>query len=194
MQTIISFVLSMSLLSSSATDVELKKTDLTIAKQEISIEKIVTKPVFNPDDITIPCGLSEDELEIMLRKSLSGLAKSFLKAEEEYGINAIFLASLAAEESGWGESNYAQTRNNLFGFAAYTSNSDNAKRFKSFHESIMKAAQVLKKDYLTEGASYYRGTSVSDIHKTWAANPKWSNNIISIARGGVRRISEKSQP
>ena len=71
------------------------------------------EPLFNPNDLTAPCGLSVEELSPVL-KGLSDYAEEFLAAEEKYGVNAVFLASLAAFESGWGKHCFRQ--NNLFGW------------------------------------------------------------------------------
>ena len=60
-----------------------------------------------------PCGLSTEELEAVLKYDLKPYAQEFLYAEEDYGINACFLASIAALESGWGR--YQFKENNIFG-------------------------------------------------------------------------------
>ena len=52
-------------------------------------------------DVTAPCGLSTEELEAVLKYDLKEYAGEFLQAEEEYGINACFIAAVAAHESSW---------------------------------------------------------------------------------------------
>ena len=61
-----------------------------------------------------PCGMSTEELETVLKGELKNYAQAFLHAEADYEINACFLASIAALESGWGEHQFRP--NNIFGF------------------------------------------------------------------------------
>ena len=42
--------------------------------------------------------------------------------EKKYNINGIFLASMAIHESGWGTSQIAQDKKNLFGYGSYDRN------------------------------------------------------------------------
>ncbi len=39
--------------------------------------------------------------------------------KKKYNINGIFLASIAIHESGWGTSQIANDKNNLFGYGSY---------------------------------------------------------------------------
>ena len=54
-------------------------------------------------DLTTPSGFSAEELSKGLRGELSFLAEEFVAAEENYGVNALFLCAVAALESGWGK-------------------------------------------------------------------------------------------
>ena len=49
-----------------------------------------------------PCRMSTEELEGVLKGNLKNYAQEFLWAEEDYGISATFLASIASLESGHG--------------------------------------------------------------------------------------------
>ena len=46
---------------------------------------------------------------------LSGLEKYFIEYGEEWKVNPMFLAAIAAFESTWGRSENATKKNNLFG-------------------------------------------------------------------------------
>ena len=61
--------------------------------------------------------------------NMQGLEQYFINAENETGINAIYLAGLATHESGWNTSDFARERNNLFGWQSYDSNLNATKRF-----------------------------------------------------------------
>ncbi|MFR7391797.1 MAG: glucosaminidase domain-containing protein [Anaerostipes hadrus] len=43
-------------------------------------------------------------------------AKAYVKAEEKYHVNAVFLMGIAAHESAWGTSRRAREDNNLTGY------------------------------------------------------------------------------
>ena len=104
-------------------------------------------------DITEPCGLTEEELEERLKHDLKQYAGAFLQAEEDYEINACFLASIAALESGWGRNQFRP--NNIFGFG----NTE----FESVERCIDYVSWYLKKHYIREDGGYYRGGTISAI-------------------------------
>lgn len=64
--------------------------------------KIFGVTAFAVPDITEPCGMTAKELGERFKYDLEPYAQAFICAEEDYGINACFLASIAALESGWG--------------------------------------------------------------------------------------------
>ncbi|MCI5840063.1 MAG: glucosaminidase domain-containing protein [Peptoniphilaceae bacterium] len=132
--------------------------------------------------ITYKTGLSKDELEQGLKDTqLKGLGEDFKKAEEKYGINAIFLMAMAKHESGNGTSFLANEKNNLFGFNAIDQDPMGAsKNFKSKAESIDYVANFLRKNYLNEDGRFYNGTSAEDINISYASDPKWAEKVESL--------------
>ena len=60
----------------------------------------------------------------------------FLNAQNKYYINMATSFGIAINESGWGLSNYAINRNNLFGLNAFDSNPNGATYFSSVEQSI----------------------------------------------------------
>ena len=110
---------------------------------------------------------------------LEGLGKDFINAELEYGVNAMFLVSLAIHESGWGRSAIARDKNNLFGFAAYDSSPYlSATTFPSKAASIRAAANLLSGSYLVSTGRYYRGGyTASHVNKLYASDPGWASKI-----------------
>lgn len=75
---------------------------------------------------------------------------NFLQYQNQYGSNAIMMLSLAINESGFGRSEIAYTKNNLFGHAAYdNAPGENANGYASVGDSIKTHAQVfISKAYL----------------------------------------------
>ena len=110
--------------------------------------------------------------------ALEGLGSAFKKAEEEHGVNALFLLGLAIHESNYGTSRIAKDKNNLFGFQAYDNSPySSAKGFKSFDESIDTVAKYLSENYLQPDGKYFNGYSISSIGKKYATDPNWANGI-----------------
>lgn len=56
------------------------------------------------------------------KSKMNGLGNAFVEYQNEYGTNAILTYGVAANESGWGNSIIAQSKNNLFGHGAVDSN------------------------------------------------------------------------
>lgn len=156
------------------------KQDIVSAKPEhVQVSRYNDIPrtphVFSISHVTVK------ELEMLLENTeLKRYAYSFVKAEEVHGINALFLVSVAALESGWGTSYLANTYNNLFGFCAYDRNPLTAKKFSSKHECIMVVARYFKEKFGSE-------CSIEDIGKIYASDPDWSKKVRWIYSGLVRR-------
>ena len=78
------------------------------------IDKMLLKVSFNSEDVTQPSNVSLYHMKKALKGTpLYKEAQSFVDAERQYGVNALFLAGIVANESAWGKSNRAQTQNNL---------------------------------------------------------------------------------
>ena len=136
----------------------------------------VQQPV-NLDDLTAPCNLSAEELAPVL-KGLSEYAEEFLAAEEKYGVNAVFLASLAAFESGWGSHCFRE--NNLFGWGR--------KAFYSKEECIDFVARRISEWYLAEGGKYYHGAGLGGINACYNGSAVWYDGMLGMMRGITARI------
>lgn len=158
-----------------------------------SYQKEIEPVSFNSSNITTPSNATIRKLEGVLNGTgLQGLSEYYLKAEEDYGINSIFLVALTAEESGWGSSHRARTQNNLSGFAVYSPSSE-GETFGSKGESILATAKLLSENYLTEYGKYYNGLSASAVNLRYCPNDggNWSSNITKIANELVSKINSQ---
>ena len=103
-----------------------------------------------------PSGLSLDDFKKVLSNQSNDTNnvfkenyKVFYDAEQKYGINGIFLASIAIHESGWGKSRIAIDKHNLFGFGAYDESPyESAVTFDSYSEGALTVAAWLSTNYL----------------------------------------------
>lgn len=151
---------------------------------------------FNPSDLLQKSNVSVDDMVTMLKgTALEELAPIYIEAENLYGVNAVFLASLTAQESGWGTSKRAVEDNNLTGFGVY-SNSSTGINANSKRNNILQTAKWLKEQYLTPGASLYTGLSIKDVNSKYCmgsdglADYNWSENITKIGNGLISKINK----
>lgn len=137
----------------------------------------ISTTVYDVDNMLSPSNVSVEELEYALKGDLKPLASAYISAEEETGVNAIFIAAISALESGWGKSYMATHKNNLFGYGNKT--------FSSQEESIQHVAKALKNNYLTSTGPYYHGTTVKAVEKCYCPSPvgEWSKLVSQIMKG-----------
>ena len=103
---------------------------------------------------------------------------SFVSSQNAHSINALLMYGVAINESNWGRSNIAQTRNNLFGHAAYDSNPGSATGYATVADSIEHHANgFLSRGYLNPSDWRYGGSHVgskgSGVNIQYASDPYW---------------------
>lgn len=134
--------------------------------------------------------LSAYEYEQMFKNTnMEGLGNAFEQAESITGVNGIYLASLGCLESNFGRSNFAKTRNNLFGYQSYDSNLDATKRFNTKEEGVLFVAQKIKNNYLTDNGAYYSGYTISSVSKRYATDKQHANKIYAIMLKLINKLN-----
>jgi LysM repeat protein len=110
-------------------------------------------------------GLTADQLNgLVAGHGLAGTGQSFVNGENAHGINALFALAHAIIESAWGDSYFAQNRNNLFGLNAVDSNPNLAYGYPSKGACIDYYFNFLDTEYLTPGGSWYSGgTTIHNV-------------------------------
>ena len=110
---------------------------------------------------------------------------AFYNAEKKYNINGIFLASIAIHESGWGTSQIASEKKNLFGYGSYDATPyESSFEFNDYSEGIETVAKSLVKYYLnpsgtkiydneTAAAWYYNGPTLKGVNTRYASDEEW---------------------
>ena len=116
---------------------------------------------------------------------------AFYNVEQQYNINGLFLASLAIHESGWGTSQIAKDKKNLFGYGAYDSDPYNgAFTFDTYKDGIEMVAKSLVKYYINPSgtsiydnemaqATYYNGSTLSGINTRYSTDPEWHTKVFN---------------
>ena len=111
--------------------------------------------------------------------------QTFIDAQNTYGVNALLVYALACLESAYGTSNYAQQRNNLFGWSAYDSDPDSASYFSSVEQAIKEHMGINLRGYLDINDFRFFGPQLgnkgSGINLKYAADPYWGYKIAAIA-------------
>ena len=147
-------------------------------------------------DLSKPSGLSLEQFKKILTGNpgdtqgvLASNAEFFYYCERQYGINGVFLASMAIHEGGWGTSKIANDKKNLFGYGAYDSNPyGGASNFSSYAEGIDLVARVLVKNYLhpkgeeiydgqIANGTYFNGPTLTGVNTRYATDKNWANAV-----------------
>ena len=152
-----------------------------IKKFKEEIKKEEQTRYFNPNDVSALSHITVADAKHMLEgTALYEDAKAYVKAEEKYHVNAVFLMGIAAHESAWGTSRRAREDNNLTGYGV---TSDHAKGInKSTKEAgLLATAETLHEKYLTPGGSYYVGTSAAAVNKHYCVGGEWAAAVVKNA-------------
>ena len=156
--------------------------------EEVTPAEIEPEPEVQYEGVLVPSNLTADELRKGLLYELKDYAEEFIQAEKETGINAVFLSSVAALESGWGRSDVATKRNNLFGWTA----SSGYKVFDSKEECISFVAERIKTLYLSPDGKYFNGYEVHDINIKYNGSQHWEDSVTQIMDNIMNRIEKES--
>ena len=127
-------------------------------------------------DIFEPSHYTKEQLSIALqddnRNGLLPYVDAFLKAEKDYGVNALYLMCKFGLESGWGK--YTAAKNNIGG---WTNNDGTYKEFESIEQCIL---------YISKNISImYRelaGNKLADICRLYSGNDDYTKYLIDIMR------------
>lgn len=141
-------------------------------------------------------GLSQDK-----NKIFQDNYSVFYNMEKKYNINGIFLASMAIHESGWGTSQIASEKKNLFGYGSYDQTPyESSFEFTDYSEGIETVAKSLVKYYInpsgtkiydgeTAAGWYYNGPTVSGVNTRYASDNNWHTKVYSYMELLYNRLS-----
>ncbi|GEM_PF-2965177 len=110
-----------------------------------------------------------------------GTGSSFVNAEKEYGVNALVIASIAAHESGFGRSEIARDKNNLFGFGAhYYAPYRSAHTFESIEAGTSYISSFIRSQYLSREGRYYNGNTLRSMNVHYASDRDWADKVAGV--------------
>lgn len=108
-------------------------------------------------------------------------------AQSAYGVNANLIMSVAANESGWGTSSIAQTKNNLFGHNAYDSDPTySSNSYANVGESINAHAKIFVSNWYSNSNDWkyfgsHFGDKQSGMNVKYASDPYWGLKAASMS-------------
>ncbi len=154
---------------------EASDVDISNALRTSTVDKIIENesiPAYSESqikslDVSKPSGVTLSDLELVTQGNLKGLESAFLKAEEDYGINCLFVMAIASHESADGTICFRP--NNMFGYGS--------SGFSSKAEGIDVVSKALAQRYLSPGGSLYSGKTISDVNKHYASSTTWDDKI-----------------
>lgn len=124
----------------------------------------------------------------MLKKDskMKDTGKVFVSNQDTYGVNALLMTGIAANESNWGKSSISQKKNNLFGLnATDASPGINANQYSSvaaciedFANGWMSRGYLYPKDYRYNGG--FLGNKASGLNVKYASDPYWGEKAANI--------------
>ena len=137
-------------------------------------------------DLKLASTITGEEIDNFIAKyhpdsPLIGHGQDFVNAQDEHGVNALYLAAHAVLESAYGKSEIAYRKHNLFGLRAYDSDPfKNAKYLPTFGDSIAYNANYVREFYLEADGKYYNGPNLTGMNVKYASDKEWSTKIANI--------------
>lgn len=133
-----------------------------------------------------------EELDEILEKTvkkdskMKDTGKFFVDKQNTYGVHALLMTGIAANESNWGQSIICKQKNNLFGLNATDSDPGaNANKYGSiaaciedFANGWMSRGYLYPKDYRYNGG--FLGNKASGLNVKYASDPYWGEKAANI--------------
>lgn len=133
-----------------------------------------------------------EELDTMLEQTVKNdskmkdTGKIFVEKQNTYGVHALLMIGIAANESNWGQSTICRQKNNLFGLNATDAEpGENANKYGSiaaciedFANGWMSKGYLYPKDYRYNGG--FLGNKASGFNVKYASDPYWGEKAANI--------------
>lgn len=140
-----------------------------------------------------PSSITASRINEFINSKLSATSNSvlrntgeiFVNLSKKYGINPMLVLGVAINESGYGTSQIATSKNNIFGHAAYDQNLSQAATYDSVEDSINEhVVRYLNLSYLNKNSyTYYGahlGNKASGLNVKYASDPYWGEKAASL--------------
>ncbi|HDR7671509.1 S-layer protein / peptidoglycan endo-beta-N-acetylglucosaminidase [Bacillus cereus] len=164
------------------------KTDMMqlTPKNVLKEKEIITATSYEDLNLTVASKITAQEIDSFIAKyhsdsPLVGHGQDFINAQNQYGVNAHYLAAHAILESGYGKSEIAYQKHNLFGLRAYDGDPFKyAKYLPAYGDSIAYNANYVRERYLEESGMHYNGPTLAGMNVKYASDKGWAKKIAGI--------------
>jgi hypothetical protein len=154
-------------------------------------------PVTPDTDIASVSGVAAWAIDEYLAENtpLPPLGAAFLKAERDYGVNAAVLLAIAMHESGFGKSDIARVKKNLFGYHAYDRDPFLwAETFPSYAAGVDVVAKYLHDDYLVPTGQFWHDyTTLRAVNLSYASGVHWQDGVSTHANWFLTAVPTLAQ-
>lgn len=167
--------------------IEIIEDSIDLLEYRLTPKGTYTKNPVLSSTVTVKSYVSAESLSgVTEGTELEGIETAIVSAEENYGINGLFIYAVARLESGTGTSHLARTKNNLFGMNAQDHDPYNlAFTYDSIHESVIDFADRISKYYVDQGL-----TTVESINEKYSSDPEWNAKVLNIMSDTYQQIIE----
>lgn len=164
-----------------------QQNDATYVAQKPVAQPIKLVNVNVKTNLTQPSKVSEEELNLLLDNTpLKGTGKDFLDAEKKYGVNAMFMVSLAGVESSYGD---APARGTKYNFSGRKKLKGGFMEFKNFPDSIDSFGAYIQRRYTRSGK-----TTVQKVQQGgYNPNAAWGTRIVNEWNKNISKIKKYRQ-
>ena len=161
--------------------------DATYVAQQPVVLPIKRTNVNVKTNLTQPSNVTEEELNLILDNTpLKGTGKDFLDAEKKYGVNAMFMVSVAGVESGYGN---APAKHTKYNFSGRKKLSGGFLEFKNFSDSIDSFGAYIQRRYTRSGK-----TTVQKVQQGgYNPNAAWGTRIVNEWNKNALKIEKYRQ-
>ncbi|QWH04234.1 S-layer homology domain-containing protein [Bacillus mycoides] len=164
------------------------KTDMLQQNLNDGLEgnEIITATSYEDLNLTVASNITAQEIDSFIAQHhsdspLMGHGQDFINAQNKYGVNAQYLAAHAILESGFGKSEIAYRKHNLFGLRAYDKDPFKyAKYLPTYGDSIAYNANYVRERYLEEDGIHYNGPTLDGMNVKYASDKVWASKIANI--------------
>ncbi|MEI5913474.1 S-layer homology domain-containing protein [Bacillus albus] len=164
------------------------KTDMFQPNSNNTLEgkEIIAATSYEDLNLTVASNITAQEIDSFIAEyhpdsPLVGHGQDFINAQNQYGVNAHYLAAHAILESGYGKSEIAYRKHNLFGLRAYDWDPFKyAKYLPTYGDSIAYNANYVRERYLEEDGMHYNGPTLAGMNVKYASDKGWAGKIANI--------------
>lgn len=115
---------------------------------------------------------------------MRGQGAAFAKAAQESGLDARYLVSHAAHETGWGTSQIARDKGNMYGIGAFDATPyASAYGYNGTEAGIIEGAKWISQNYTNKGQDTLESMRFNNGVHEYATDPEWHTKIANIMRG-----------